>query len=151
SRMFDSMSAGTFVLLGRGDATFRPPAPLGELGALEEVVVADMDRDGHADLVETRDEFPSRVVVRLGRGDGTFAPAARYGAGGGAARLAHGDFNGDGWPDVAMTDPYGQVTILDGIGGGALRSIPTFNPRQVAVATADLDGDGRSDLLVSSV
>jgi len=97
--------------------------------------------------------FSSRFVV-----DGGFAPsdAKALPAPLPAHRLrmgmarAVGDFDGDGTPDVAIGRLYGADADTDGdlraIVGGKSEAIPTVRGVR-AVAAADLDGDGRDEVL----
>jgi subtilisin-like proprotein convertase family protein len=70
-------------------------------------------------------------------------------------RVATADFNADGIPDlVAATGPgvMGQVRIIDGQSGKILADITAFEERftgGVFVATGDITGDGRADLVIS--
>jgi len=93
------------VLLGNGDGTFQSPVsyPVGDNPAA--VVSADMNQDGHPDLVV--ETVFGTVAVLLGNGDGTFQPAIFFGSvppagsgGSGTVGLAVADLNGDGLPDV---------------------------------------------------
>jgi hypothetical protein len=101
------------VLLGAGDGTLGAktryrmgfPTDNRELGAVDAVVVADFDRDGHSDVATPG--FP-KATVRRGRGDGTFLRrhgldlgGVFEGTGGGAAVA---DFNRDRWPDLALSE-----------------------------------------------
>jgi FG-GAP-like repeat/Bacterial Ig-like domain (group 3)/FG-GAP repeat len=132
------------------------------------VAIADLDGDGKPDLVVTNDCITGTgcedgaVGVSLGNGDGTFQPAVTYSSGGTyASWVAVGDVNGDGKPDLIVTNYYGSegypypstVSVLLGNGDG------TFQPAVIyssggngadSVAVADVNGDGKLDLLVAN-
>jgi hypothetical protein len=110
-------NSGVSVLLGPGDGTLGArtqygmglPSDMTELGFIDAVVVADFDRDGHADIATPG--F-GKASVRRGRGDGTLLRRHRIdlgdakGAMGGAAVA---DFDRDGWPDLALTESCDYV------------------------------------------
>ena len=110
------------VWLNQGDGRFTPaagsPWPLGAEAFA--VVVADLNRDHHADLVaatvDHTSPFRSRVVLLLGDGHSfTPAPGSPFPVGLGAYNLAVGDVNEDGKLDVAASSFEGDgVTILLG-------------------------------------
>jgi hypothetical protein len=110
------------VWLNQGDGRFTPaagsPWPLGAEAFA--VVVADLNRDHHADLVAATVDhtkpFRSRVVLLLGDGKSfTPAPGSPFPVGPGAYNLAVGDVNEDAKLDVAASSFEGDgVTILLG-------------------------------------
>jgi hypothetical protein len=87
------------------------------------------------------------VLVFIGNGDGTF----RFGSSSRADRvdaLAARDFTGDGLVDLSTTDQTSNtVRVLRGRGDGRFssESIAPVSRMPVAVAAADIDGDGRYD------
>jgi len=92
---------GVTILLngGQGKLSPAPSSPL-ELGhGAWGVEIADMNRDGKADLVIAADES---IRLYVGDGHGGFQPGAGspFKTGKGAWRLVVADFNGDGKPDV---------------------------------------------------
>jgi hypothetical protein len=93
---------GATILLSTADGKLvpAPGSPLEFDHGAWGVHVADMDRDGNADLVVAADES---IYVLLGDGSGRFSPAAGspFKAGKGAWRLVVADFSGDGRLDVA--------------------------------------------------
>lgn len=81
---------------------FFPPRPLGN-SATYAVVLADLDRDGHLDLVEGNDfGFSNGVWINDGRGN--FASAFAFGADDRTRDVAVGDVTGDGFPDIVTAN-----------------------------------------------
>ena len=103
------------------------------------------------------------VGVLLGNGDGTFQTAAVYSSGGiYADAVTIADVNGDGIPDLIVADcgannqsncAGGNVGVLLGNGDGTfnaanLNSLAPYGATSVAVA--DVNGDGKPDLIVGT-
>jgi hypothetical protein len=120
-------------------------------GLVYSMTVADLDLDGHADIVVSKGYGTNDLVLLFGRGDGTFrarciGPVSYFDARG--ATVA--DLTGDGRPDVIVAR-RDIVSVHPGLGDG------TFGPAQVVdlggrraldVATHDFDRDGVIDLLI---
>jgi len=128
------------VLLGNGTGGFGPPTSFGAGLAVHTVTVADVDRDGIPDLV-------SNVSVFRGVGDGTFLPGIDSPTSLGPV-LALGDIDGDGRLDVAA-GRSGTVVVSSGDGAGHFTPAATVpvGGDPIAIVIADLNGDGRADLL----
>lgn len=100
------------VFLGNGDGTFRARSNSAMNGGASAVVIADLNGDGHADLVTTEavgndfDEAGDPPAVRTGLGDGVFDPPHRL-PGRSNEGGAVGDFNRDGRPDLAFVSAVG--------------------------------------------
>ncbi len=98
----------------------------------------------------------------MGNGDGTFQSAQSFASGGYETNsVAIGDFNGDGNPDLALTSQCldstcqnGGVSVLLGNGDGTFQTAQAYSSAGFeadSVAVTDVNGDGRADLVVSSL
>src|SRR5437660_6179093 len=156
--------AGTVnIMLGNGTGGFVAPLTLSgtiKVGqSSSSVVVADFNRDGHAD-VAVAGGYDGTVVVWIGNGDGTFGPAVTYDANGSeVTSLAVGDVNGDGKLDLVTANyngsPVGTVAVLLGNGDGTFGppTLFVFPPSffsSYAVSLGDLNGDGKLDIAVAT-
>jgi hypothetical protein len=154
------------ALEGRRLMSFSPAVsyPAGE--SPQEVVTGDFNNDGTLDLV-TANIGDNTLSALLGNGDGTFQPAKTSPTGIPAGiwqqSLAVGDFNDDGMLDVASGNNdyyhnyYGGtggdgVSILLGNGDGTFKPdvpLPGYGGWWF-VATGDLNGDNKVDIVVTS-
>ncbi len=126
------------------------------------LAVADLNGDGKPDVL-VANQFTNNVGVLFnttttGASTASFAAQVTFTVGFRPASVAAADVNGDGKPDVLVANSgNGTVgVLLNGTATGA--SAPSFssqttfatgsNPR--GVAAADVNGDGKPDLLVAN-
>ena len=141
------------VLLGNGDGTFETPVGYHLLGAPKsgttssQVYLQDVNKDGKLDLI-------GDWGVALGKGNGQFGtPIALPSTISNIVALAPGDFNNTGTIGLAVaTNSPSNLYVLAGANNGSFRVITqqTFSNPINAMITADMNGDHRSDILVTS-
>ncbi len=115
------------------------------------VRAADVDGDGHADLlVDDRDGEGIRLFP--GRGDGGFGGSRLVPVGGDPYRAMDlADIDGDGRLDLVTPNPD-HVAIVRGDGTGSFGPASTLRPgfAPFSVVAADFDGDGATDIAAGS-
>ncbi len=126
---------------------------------------ADLDGDGDLDIIVSC-RVPERLAwleqVRAGEGAPgsiTFVEREMWGGANGTRRLDVIDFDGDGDLDVVAADQYGLGKVVwienvAGVGGEpptfVAHVIPCSRTADLSAAAGDLDGDGDTDVVVTS-
>jgi hypothetical protein len=149
----------TAVAFARSDTPLTPP--LGLTSGLQGLVTADFNNDGKPDLALgwcCTASGVGEIDIWMGNGNGTFQTPIATSVNFEFNNLVAGDFNGDGNLDLAVAQPTGNngcpMPLLyaflgtgDGhlnlaAGGGKVMGWP--------LAVADINGDGRLDLVTTS-
>ncbi len=108
---------------------------------------ADVDTDGDLDLVAGPHDAPPAVLRN--NTDGTFAVRTPFAASVRMRGFVWADLDGEGVPDAAILDDRGVLRIYLNLRGFEFReqSLEPGLPALVAIATADVTGDGIMDVI----
>jgi hypothetical protein len=122
----------------------------------QQAYLADVNRDGHLDIVAVGFNSPTKIYFN----NGTSAPfngvvGTAIGGNDPSTGAAIGDVNGDGYPDIAVVNTNHIPSRLYLSNGGPLPSgalsenIGTAIGYGQAVAMVDVNGDGLPDLILA--
>jgi len=140
------------IQLGKGDGTFQKAVNYASGSPGNMLVAADLNGDGHLDLaVQSEGGY---ISILLGTGTGSFQAAVNYG-GGSNEGMAAADVNGDHKIDLVLADIANQsADVLLNLGKGTFEAAHFYtlasDVTEEGVAAADVNGDGKLDMVTSS-
>src|SRR2546425_8451114 len=146
-----------YVLFGRADGTFAPPVAVESTSGVSAVIVADVDGDGHDDIVGL---YGFSILILLGRGDGAFAPQPPIAITFSPSSVVVADLNADGVMDLAAAGDWyhtpgysaGRGAVLLGFGDKTFSApgLVETSDGPSALVAADFNQDGRLDLATAN-
>ena len=146
-RILTNAGDGTFTLSSTNEANTVWP---GSLSAV------DVNGDGHVDVIVSiyNSGGGNTLFVLTNDGTGILGSNAIYTVGTGPLSVATADVNGDGMVDLITKGRHSDLTILtnNGSGFGSNTTLNAGSSTQVlggSVVAADVNGDGRLDLITA--
>jgi hypothetical protein len=119
-------------------------------GGPQGIAVADVNNDGQPDLICPIGDIGGKLMIYTNNGSGSFtvnSPGTAFGSS--IFGVAAKDLNGDGKVDLALVDNNRDAVIVTNDGNGLffLASKPVVFRAPTAVAIADVNNDGKPDVL----
>jgi uncharacterized repeat protein (TIGR01451 family) len=141
-----------YVYRGNGDGTFSLSSTTPLNISVSSMAVADFDRDGNLDVVVSYTGYSTSLILLEGLGTGAFRSPVTTTLDSAAGIVVAGDFDGDSVPDLVLLNNYsGKVCILKIQADGTFQQVWSYALYgSVTAAVADLNGDGKLDLAVST-
>ncbi|MGA2853780.1 MAG: VCBS repeat-containing protein [Verrucomicrobiota bacterium] len=154
---FSGNPFGVTVLTNNGIGIFGSNATYTICGRPDLVMAADVNVDGKPDLISVnRDD--NTLTVLTNNGIGVFGSNATYTVGDNCQSVVAADVNGDGKLDLICANfgengLGGNITVLtnDGSGGFVFASTLNVGMTVQAVMAADINGDGKEDLISANL
>lgn len=165
----DSTPSSVITVLGNGDGTFSTtPNAVALSGEIFNVVVADLNADGLVDVAGL-DWDTNELTVYVATSASTYADAAWYDTPDeywDASNISVGDLTADGKPEIVSVNEYyedNNLTVFVNNGDGTFQTGVYYdsvlsgdanntgsNPFPLAVSIADVNGDGKVDVVATN-
>ncbi|QTA79468.1 putative polysaccharide export protein, GfcE-like [Desulfonema limicola] len=148
-------SSGIKVWLNQPDRKWIKGISPVEGNNYEGVLAADINRDGHIDIIAANATTDSQAGIQVWQGDGRGNWPVESGPVGRGIfmDIACADFNNDGILDIAGSGwgTYGSLRVWLGTGMGGWSAIPHLKSGSYyALTAADINNDGHMDILAGT-
>jgi hypothetical protein len=151
----DSVAVGAQILPSNSDGTFATPVCARGLVSAGYFAVGDFNNDGQADLAGFNQLSASIFLSTTAGSVQQSQSFPRQGSSSVSSQYVAADFNGDGNLDLAAPGAGNIVTVYLGTGSGTFLAPPTVDTGAnnglgitlMGILAADLNGDGKPDLL----
>ena len=154
------LGCAMFIFLGCAqtreyEASPNPPgtSSLALAGNFHDVVVDDLNGDGHLDVVGAASS-PGMVTINYGDGRGGISETQVFPVNGDVQSVAVADFNGDGLNDIVFSVQRASTGIRIWLNQSKRKWKDLKGPIEInnyqSVKTADVNGDGHMDIIAAN-